>query len=84
MGDGGADTGQQKQPGAENEGGGAVCRRRSSVLPLNLLDTAAISQDGSALEFIAAIAGRQCHIQEASGRELCNSRTLKTVLLKNI
>ena len=36
------------------------CRRRSSVMPLNLSDTAASSQDGSSLEFIAAIAGRQC------------------------
>ena len=25
MGDGGADAGQEEQPGAENEGGGAVC-----------------------------------------------------------
>ena len=36
--------------------GGAVwgreCRRKSSVLPLNLSDTAATSQDGSSLEFI--------------------------------
>ena len=33
------------------------CRRRSSVLPLKLSDTAANSQDGSSLEFIAPIAG---------------------------
>ena len=38
------------------------CRRRSSVLPLNLSDTAVNSQDGSSLEFIAPIAGRQCYI----------------------
>ena len=53
MGDGGADVGQEEQPGAE---------RRSSVLPLNLLDTAATNEDGSSLEFIAPIAGRQCFI----------------------
>ena len=50
---------------------GAACGkecRRSSVLPLNLSDTAATSQDGSSLEFIAAIAGRQSYIQDASGR----------------
>ena len=41
------------------------------MLPLNLSDTAATSQDGSSLEFIAAIAGRQCYIQDASGRGLC-------------
>ena len=46
------------------------CRRRSSVLPLNLSDTASTSQDGSSLEFMAAIAGRQCYIQDASGRGL--------------
>ena len=40
---------------------GRECRR-SSVLPLNLSDTAATSQDGSSLEFIAPIAGRQCYI----------------------
>jgi len=41
---------------------GKEFRRRSSVLPLNLSDTAATSQDGSSLEFIAHIAGRQCFI----------------------
>ena len=41
---------------------GREFRRRSSVLPLNLSDTAATSQDGSYLGFIAAIAGRQCYI----------------------
>ena len=40
------------------------------MLPLNLSDTAATSQDGSSLEFIAAIAGRQCYIQDAIGRWL--------------
>ena len=40
------------------------------MLPFNLSDTAATSQDGSSLEFIAAIAGRQCYIQDASGRGL--------------
>ena len=50
---------------------GRECRRRSSVLPLNLSDTAATSQDGSSLEFIAPIAGRQCYILDASGRGLC-------------
>ena len=47
------------------------CRRRRSVLPLNLSDTASTSQDGQSLEFIAAIVGRQCYIQDASGRGLC-------------
>ena len=41
------------------------------MLLLNLSDTAATSQDGSFLEYIAAIAGRQCYIQDASGRGLC-------------
>jgi len=41
---------------------GRECRRRSSVLPLNLSDTAATSQDGSSLEFITPIVGRQCYI----------------------
>ena len=41
------------------------------MLPLTLSDTAAISQDGSSLEFIAPIASRQCYIQDASGRGLC-------------
>ena len=31
------------------------------MLPLNLSDTASTSQDGSSLEFIAAIAERQCY-----------------------
>ena len=41
------------------------------MLPLNLSDTAATSQYGSSLEFIAAIACRQWYIQDASGRGLC-------------
>ena len=41
---------------------GRECRRRNSVLPLNLSDTAETSQDGSSLEFIAPIAGRQSYI----------------------
>ena len=41
------------------------------MLPLNLSDTAATSQDGSSLESIAPIAGRQCYMQDASGRGLC-------------
>ena len=40
-------------------------------MQLNLSDTAATSQDGSSPEFIAAIAGKQCYIQDASGRGLC-------------
>ena len=49
---------------------GREWRRMSSVLPPNLSDTAATIQDGSSLDFIAAIAGRQCFIQDASGRGL--------------
>ena len=49
------------------------CRRRSSVLLLNLSNTAATSQDCLSLEFIAAIVGRQCCIQDASGRGLCKA-----------
>ena len=49
---------------------GRECLRRSSVLPLNLSDTAAINQDGSSLKFITDIAGRRCHIQDASDRGL--------------
>ena len=41
---------------------GRECRKRSGVLPLNLSDTAATRQDGSSLEFISLIAGRQCYI----------------------
>ena len=37
---------------------GREYRRRSSERPLNLSDTAATSQNGSSLEFIAAIVGR--------------------------
>ena len=55
---------------------GRECRRRSSVLPLNLSDTAATSQDGSSLEFIAPIAGRQCYLLDASGRGLCTKSEL--------
>ena len=40
------------------------------MLPLDLSDTAATSQDGSSLEFIAAIAGKPSAIQDASGRGL--------------
>ena len=49
---------------------GRECRRRTSVLPPNLSDNAATSQDGSSLEFKTAIAGRQCYIQDASCRGL--------------
>ena len=38
---------------------------------LNLSDTAETSQDGSSLEFMAAIAGWQGYIRDASGRGLC-------------
>ena len=56
------------------------------MLPLNLSDTAATSQDGSSLEFIAAIAGRQCYIQDASGRGLChlNSQIYKYLALSGL
>ena len=50
---------------------GQRMQEEDSGLPLNLSDTAATSQDGPSLEFIAAIAGRQCYIQDASGRGLC-------------
>ena len=40
------------------------------MLLLNLSDTAATSQDGSSLEFVAATAGRECNIQDARGRGL--------------
>ena len=41
---------------------GQRMQEEDSVLPLNLSDTAATSQDGSSLEFITPIAGRQCYI----------------------
>ena len=49
------------------------------MLPLTLSDTASTSQDGSSLEFLAAIVGRQCYIQDASGRGLwlCNANCAK-------
>ena len=40
------------------------------MLLLNLLDTAATGHDSSSLEFIAAAAGRQCYILDASCRGL--------------
>ena len=40
------------------------------MLLLSLSETDATSQDGSSLEFFAAIAGRQCYILDASGRGL--------------
>ena len=55
------------------------------MLPLNLSDTASTSQDGSSLEFMAAIAGSQCYIPDASGRGLWGVHTGRTlVLAKNI
>ena len=59
-----ADAGQEEQPVAENAGGGAVCYY------ITFSDTAATSQDGQSLDFITAIAGRQCYIKDASGRGL--------------
>ena len=50
------------------------------MLPLNFSDAAATSQDGTSLEFIAAIAGRQCYIQDASGRGLCDMSHLASPL----
>ena len=40
------------------------------MLPINVSDNAATSQDDSSLEFVPAIPGRQCYIQNASGRGL--------------
>ena len=51
------------------------------MLILNLSDTAATSQDGLSLEFIAAIAGRQCYIQDESGCAR-GVKTLKTLPTK--
>ena len=47
---------------------------------LNLSDTAATSQDGSSLESIAAIAGRQCYIQDASGKGLWEWLTIIMII----
>ena len=55
-------TQKKKKKTKENQRNTKKNRRRSSVLPLNLSDTAATSQYGSYLEFIAAIADRQCYI----------------------
>ena len=41
------------------------------MLPIKVSDPAATIQDGSSLDFVAFIAGRQCYIQDASGRGLC-------------
>ena len=49
---------------AENAGGGAVCHY------ITFSDTGATSQDGSSLDFITAIAGRQFYIKDACGRGL--------------
>ena len=40
------------------------------MLPVNLSDNAATSQDGSSLKVISVIEGKQCYIQDASGRGL--------------
>ena len=45
------------------------------MLPLNFSDTVSTSQDGPSLEFMAAITGRQCYIQDASDRGLCPGYT---------
>ena len=52
------------------------------MLPLNLSDTAATGQDGFSLKFIAAIAGRQCCIQDGSGRGLSRTKTKRTLVCK--
>ena len=54
MGNGGEDAGQQEQPGQ-------IMQEE---------DTNATSQDGTSLEFIALIVGRQCYIKDASVRGL--------------
>ena len=54
------------------------------MLPLNLSDNAATSQDGSSLEFIAAIAGRHCYDQDASGRGLCKIYPMEVRILQMI
>ena len=46
---------------------------RKLAMSLNLSDTAATSQGGSSLEFIAPIAGKQCYLLDASGRGLCTA-----------
>ena len=59
------------------------------MLPLNFSDTAATSHDGTSLEFIADIAGRQCYIQDASGRglwelfykHLCHNSLINEVIM---
>ena len=53
------------------------------MLPRNLADTAATSQDGSSLEFITAIAVRQCYIQDASGKGLWRGNILVWLELIN-
>ena len=47
-------------------------RNTSSRLPIYVSDTDANSQDGSSLEFVAAVAARECNIQDARGRGLCS------------
>ena len=45
-------------------------RNKSSRLAIHVLDTAANSQDGSSLEFVAATTARECKIQDARGTGL--------------
>ena len=52
------------------------------MLPPNLSDTAATSQDGSSLELIAGIAGRQYYIQDASGRGLWSVNKINNFIFK--
>ena len=42
--------------------GAGEYRRKSSILPIHILDSTATSQDGSSLEFVAAKVGRECNI----------------------
>ena len=49
---------------------GQTMQEEELCAAFNLTDTAGCSQDGSSLEFITAIAGRQCHIKDSSGKGL--------------
>ena len=49
------------------------CWNKSNRLPIHVSGTAANSQDGSSLEFVAATADRECNIQDAMDGGLCPS-----------
>ena len=53
-----------------------VCRKRSSVLPTNLSDTATTNQDGSSLKFITPIAIFRMQVAEGCEGSIFRTREI--------